>query len=376
MDFALSDEQEMLRASAREVLARHCPSSYIRRVMGSDDAWDPDMWRRLAGLGWTGLGIPEEYGGAGTFLDLAVVMEEAGRALLPGPLFATMGLAVPVLLEAGSEAQKRQTLSRIAAGEARATVAQTEAEGRWDAAGVRLGAVRSGAGWRLDGVKRFVPDAAQASHTVVVARTGTDEEAAITLFLVSGRPAGMTVTALQTMDATRRWYDVRLEGVELPAGAVLGTVGGGWSRLRRALDWSSAALCAEMVGGAQRVLDSSVEYAKARRQFGKPIGAYQAVSHRLADTLVETESARSLTYYAAWAVAADAADRGLASSLAKAYASDAYTRAAATSVQVHGGIGFTWEHDAHLHLKRAKAAEVTLGGPTFHRELVAQALDL
>jgi len=376
MDFAFSEEQEMLRASAREFLAKQCPSSYVRRMMEAEDAWDPAFWARLAEMGWTSLGIPEEYGGVGTFLDLVVVLEEAGRALLPGPFFSTMGLALPTLLEAAGEAHKKEVLSAIAAGDARATVALTEPSGRWDAEGVTLAALQSGDGWRLDGVKLFVPDAAVADHTIVAARTRSEGEHGVTLFLVSGRPSGMTVKPLKTLDMTRRWYEVRFDGVALPASAVVGAVDQGWAPLRRALDWAAAGLCAEMVGGAQHVLDTSVEYAKTRQQFGKPIGIYQAVSHKLADMLLETESARSATYYAAWAVDADAPDRTLAASMAKAYTSDAYRRAAGNGIQVHGGIGFTWEHDMHLYFKRAKASEVTLGDATYHRELVAQALDL
>jgi len=376
MDFAFSEEQEMLRASAREFLAKQCPPSYVRQMMEADDAWDAAFWAKLAEMGWTGLGIPEAYGGVGTFLDLVVVLEEAGRALLPGPFFSTMGLAVPTLLESGSEAQKQEVLTAIAAGDARATVALTEPQGRWDADGVTLAAQQSGDGWRLDGIKLFVPDAGVADHVIVAARTRGAGEEGITLFLVSGRPDGMTVSPLKTMDMTRRWYEVRFDGVQLPGGAVVGTADQGWAPLRRALDWAAAGLCAEMVGGAQHVLDSSVEYAKTRQQFGKPIGIYQAVSHKLADMLLETESARSATYYAAWAVDADAPDRSLAASMAKAYTSDAYRRAAGNGIQVHGGIGFTWEHDMHLYFKRAKASEVTLGDATYHRELVAQALDL
>jgi alkylation response protein AidB-like acyl-CoA dehydrogenase len=376
MDFAFSEEQEMLRASAREFLTKQCPPTYVRRMMEAEDAWDPAFWAKLTEMGWTGLGIPEEFGGVGTFLDLVVVLEEAGRVLLPGPFFSTMGLAVPTLLEAGTEAQKKEVLTAVAAGEARATVALTEPSGRWDADGVTLTAQPSGDGWKLDGVKLFVPDAAVADHMIVAARTRSGGEEGITLFLVSGRPSGLSVSPLKTMDMTRRWYEVRFEGVELGSGAVVGSVDHGWGPMRRALDWAAAGLCAEMVGGAQHVLDTSVEYAKTRQQFGKPIGIYQAVSHKLADMLLETESARSATYYAAWAVDADAPDRTLAASMAKAYTSDAYRRATGNGIQVHGGIGFTWEHDMHLYFKRAKASEVTLGDATYHRELVAQALDL
>ncbi len=386
MDFAFSEEQEMLRRSARDFLAKECSSKVVRRLMEAPDAYDAGLWKKLADLGWTALGIPERYGGVGNFLDLTVVLEEAGRALLPGPFFATMGLAVPALLEAGTEAQKKEVLGAIASGSARATLAYTEPSGRWDAAGVTLAAKPAGGGWRLDGVKLFVPDAEAADYIVVAARTRgkgagahagrEDDEDGITLFLVKGRPKGMSVTQLKTLDMTRRWCEVRFDGVELGADSVMGTQDKGWTPLKRALEWATAALCAEMVGGAQKVLEMSTEYAKTRHQFGKPIGIYQAVSHKLADMLVLSESGRSATYYAAWAVEADAPDRSLAASMAKAYVSDAYRKVAGDGIQVHGGIGFTWEHDMHLFFKRAKASEVTLGDATYHRELVAQALDL
>jgi alkylation response protein AidB-like acyl-CoA dehydrogenase len=376
LDFAFSEEQEMLRRSAREFLAKECSTKVVRRLMESRDGYDQALWKKIADLGWTALGIPEQYGGVGTFLDLVVVLEEAGRALLPGPFFATMSLAVPALIEAGSEAQKKEALGAIASGDARATLALTEPSGRWDPASVKLTAKQEGGGWRLDGVKVFVPDAGTADYMVVVARTRGEGEDGITLFLVKGKPEGMTVKPLETLDMTRRWSEVRFDGVRLGADSLMGTADKGWTPLKRALEWSAAALCAEMVGGVQKVLETSTEYAKTRHQFGKPIGIYQAVSHKIADMLVLSESGRSATYYAAWAVDADAPDRALASSMAKAYVSDAYRKVAGDGIQVHGGIGFTWEHDMHLYFKRAKSSEVTLGDATYHRELVAQALDL
>src|SRR3984893_10688747 len=376
MDFAFSEEQEMLRRSTRDFLAKECGSKVVRKALEQTDAYDPALWKKMTALGWTSLGIPEQYGGAGSFLDLIVVLEECGRALLPGPFFATMGLAVPALIEAGSEAQKKEVLGAIAEGKARATLAFTEPSGRWDAAGITLAATPVGGGWRLDGVKLFVPDAEGADYTVVAARTRGDGEDGISLFLVKGRPKGMTVAPLKTLDMTRRWDEVRFDGVQLGADALMGAPPQAWPALKRALEWATGALCAEMIGGAQKVLEASTEYAKTRHQFGKPIGIYQAVSHKLADMLVLSESSRSATYYAAWAVDADAPDRSLASSMAKAYVSDAYRKVAGDGIQVHGGIGFTWEHDMHLYFKRAKASEVTLGDATYHRELVAQALDL
>ncbi|HEY0830202.1 MAG TPA: acyl-CoA dehydrogenase [Candidatus Dormibacteraeota bacterium] len=376
MDFAFSEEQEMLRRSTREFLAKECSPKTVRRLMESPDGFDAALWKKIADLGWTALGIPEQYGGVGTFLDLVVVLEEAGRALLPGPFFSTMGLAVPVLLEAGTEGQKKEALGAIASGTAKATLAMTEPSGRWDASSVALTAKQSGGGWLLDGVKLFVPDAHTADYIVVAARSRGEGEEGITLFLIKGRPKGMTIKPLETLDMTRRWCEVRFDGVQLGADAVMGAPDKAWPGLKRALEWAAAALCAEMVGGVQKVLETSTEYAKTRQQFGKPIGIYQAVSHKLADMLVLSESGRSATYYAAWAVDADAPDRSLASSMAKAYVSDAYRKVAGDGIQVHGGIGFTWEHDMHLYFKRAKSSEVTLGDATYHRELVAQALDL
>ncbi len=376
MDFAFSEEQEMLRRSARDFLAKECDSKVVRRLMDAEDAYDPALWKKVAALGWTALGIPEQYGGVGTFLDLVVVLEEAGRALLPGPFFATMGLAVPALIEAGTEAQKKEVLGAIAEGSARATLAFTEPSGRWDAGSVTLSAKPVGGGWQLDGVKQFVPDAEAADFIVVAARTRGEGEDGISMFLVKGRPNGLTVNPLKTLDMTRRWDEVRFDGVKLDGEALMGPRDKAWPQLKRALDWATAALCAEMVGGAQKVLETSTEYAKTRQQFGKPIGIYQAVSHKLADMLVLSESSRSATYYAAWAVDADAPDRSLASSMAKAYVSDAYRKIAGDGIQVFGGIGFTWEHDTQLYFKRAKASEVTLGDATYHRELVAQSLDL
>ena len=366
----------MLRASAREFLSKESSPKVVRKLMESDSGYDPALWKKIADLGWTALGIPEQFGGVGTFLDLVVVLEEAGRALLPGPYFSTMGLAVPVLIEAGSEAQKKEVLSAIAKGSARATLAFTESSGGWDASSVRLAARPSGGGWQLDGVKLFVPDAETADYMVVVARTRGEGEDGITLFLVKGRPKGVTVKPLETLDMTRRWSEVRLENVRLDGDALMGAPDKAWPHLKRALEWATSALCAEMIGGVQKVLETSTEYAKTRHQFGKPIGIYQAVAHKLADMLVLSESGRSATYYAAWTVDADAPDRALASSMAKAYVSDAYRKAAGDGIQVHGGIGFTWEHDMHLYFKRAKSSEVTLGDATYHRELVAQALDL
>src|SRR5205807_4684174 len=242
MDFAFSEEQEMLRRSAREFLAKECGPKVVRKLM-EGDGYDQTLWKKIADLGWTALGIPEEYGGVGTFLDLVVVLEEAGRALLPGPFFATMGLAVPALIEAGTEAQKKEALGAIASGEARATLALTEPSGRWDAAGITLEAKPVGGGWQLDGVKLFVPDAEHADYIVVATRTRGEGEDGVSLFLVKGRPKGMTVNPLKTLDMTRRWSEVRFDGVQLEADALMGAPHTAWPRLKRSLEWGTAALC-------------------------------------------------------------------------------------------------------------------------------------
>src|SRR5206468_1920419 len=222
VDFAFSEEQEMLRRSAREFLAKECGSKVVRRLMETPDGHDPALWKKIADLGWTALGIPEEYGGVGTFLDLIVVLEEAGRALLPGPFFSTMGLAVPALIEAGTASQKKEVLGAIASGSARPTLAFTEPSGRWDAGSIGLTAKQSGGGWRLDGVKVFVPDVEAADYIVVVARTRGEAEEGVTLFLVQDKPEGMAVRPLETLDMTRRWSEVRFDGVQLGADAVMG----------------------------------------------------------------------------------------------------------------------------------------------------------
>src|SRR5438270_7266835 len=228
MEFAFSEEQEMLRRSARDFLAKECTPKVVRRLMESEDGYDAGMWKRMSELGWTALGMLEEYGGVGTFLDLIVVLEEAGRALLPGPFYSTMGLAVPAVIELGSDAQKKKVLAAIADGSARATLAFTEPSGRWDPESIRLEARQSRGGWKLDGVKLFVPDAATADYMVVVARTRGDGEEGLTVFLVEGRPQGMTVKPLDTLDVTRRWSEVRFDGVPLPAAAGMGAPDKAW----------------------------------------------------------------------------------------------------------------------------------------------------
>ncbi|HEV8673239.1 MAG TPA: acyl-CoA dehydrogenase family protein [Methylomirabilota bacterium] len=384
MDFGFSQEQELSRQTARSFLEKECPSTFVRRMMDDAAGITDEFWKKLAELGWLGLVYPESYGGLGLgFVDLTVILEEMGRAVMPGPFFSTVLLGGLAILEAGSDAQKTAWLPKISTGEARATLALAEESGRWDAAGVQLAAkaAKGGkGGYVLSGTKLFVPDAHTADVLVVAARTGKatgdDAQTGIGLFLVPTDAKGVSVTLLPTMDQTRKLCEVTLSRVEVGPDALLGAAGGGWTPLARVLDRATVGLCAEMCGGAQKVLDMCTEYAKIRVAFGKPIGTYQAVKHKCADMLVAVENAKSITYYAAWAVDEGVAEAPLAASMAKAYVSDAYRKAAGDGIQIHGGIGFTWEHDLHLYFKRAKGSEVTFGDATFHRERVAQLINL
>lgn len=369
MDFGFSEEQELLRQSAVDFLTKECPITYVRQMMDDERGYSEELWKKMADLGWMGLIYPEEFGGAGlNMVDLIVILEEMGRASLPGPFFSTVCLGGLAILEAGNPEQKQKVLPGLAAGTTKATLAVLEEEARWDEKGIKMSARKGKKGYSLSGVKLFVPDAHVADVMVCAARTSEG----VGLFLVDCHQSGVTTTLLKTMDQTRKLCEVRFDKARVSAEAVLGTPGKGWDILSRILDRSKVALCAEMCGGAQRVLDMTVEYAKMREQFGRPIGSFQAIQHKCANMLVQVESAKSATYYAAWAVANDAPEAPLAAAMAKAYCSGAYRQVTAEGIQVHGGIGFTWEHDIHLYFKRAKGSEVTFGDATWNRELVAQ----
>jgi alkylation response protein AidB-like acyl-CoA dehydrogenase len=373
MDFGFSEEQEMLRQSARQFLETESPMTYVRKMMDDDTGYSEEQWKKMADLGWLGLIFPEEYGGSGlNMVDLVVVLEEMGRVVMPGPFFATVILGGIAIDLGGSTAQKKKYLPEIAAGRLKASLAQVEESGRWDGPGIELKATKSGSSFVLGGTKLFVHDAHNADLLVVPARTASKGEKGITLFLVDAKQQGVQISLLKTMDQTRKLCEVTLDNVNVGKDAVLGKVGQGWGLLDRLVDRAKVALCAEMCGGAQKVLEMSVEYAKVREQFGRPIGSFQAIQHKCANMMVQVESAKSATYYAAWAVANDVPEAHLAACMAKAYCSDAYRYVAGEGIQIHGGIGFTWEHDMHLYFKRAKGSEVTFGDATWNRELVAQ----
>jgi len=378
MNFGFNEEQELLRSTARKFFENECPSTVVRALMESAPAMTPELWAKLAEQGWLGLIYPEACDGMGLGLvDLVVLMEEMGRAVVPGPYFSTVLLGGLAILEAGSEAQKKEWLPKVAAGDKRVTLAWMEPSATLGAQGVTLPATEKGGAYTVSGTKLFVPDANTADAMVVAARTSVGKaEDGVSLFLVPRETRGLDVKLLPTMDQTRKLCEVTLKDVTLGRDALLGAPGAGWRPLARVLDRATVALCAEMCGGAQKVLDMTVEYAKIRQAFGRPIGSYQGVKHRAADMLVDVENSKSITYYAAWALDEGVAEGPLATSMAKAYVSDAYRRVAAAGIQLHGGIGFTWEHDLHLYFKRAKGSEFTFGDATYHRERVAQLVNL
>jgi alkylation response protein AidB-like acyl-CoA dehydrogenase len=374
MDIGFSEEQGLLRDTARKFLDAACTTKFVRERMATPEAMTPEFWSQIAEQGWLGINFAEEDGGSGLGLvDLVVLMEEMGRAVMPGPYLATALLGGAAIRAAGAAAQRREYLPAIAEGALKATLAATEANARWDASGIMMNAQPMRGGFELSGTKLFVPDAHLADIIVVAARTrdGSTMEDGVSLFVVPQDAAGLGVSLMPSIDETRKLCEVHFANVAVPQSAVLGELHEGWPALARVYDGASVALAAEMCGGAQRVLDMTVEYAKLRETFGKPIGSYQGVKHKCADMLIEVENAKSLTYYAAWAIDEGAADAPLAVSMAKSYASDASRKVSNAGIQLHGGIGMTWEHDLHLYMKRAKASEVAFGDATWHRERVA-----
>jgi alkylation response protein AidB-like acyl-CoA dehydrogenase len=371
MMLGVSAEQEELRASVRRFLTDRAPLTRVRELMETEDGLDRGVWAQAgAQLGLQGLAIPESYGGSGfTFAEQAIVLEEFGAALYGGPYLASAVLAAAALLASPDEGARRDLLPGIASGETIATLAFTEDDGSWDPSTIRLAAAKDGEAWHLDGHKSFVLDGATAGLILVVAAT----DAGLSLFAVQADADGLSRVTLPTMDQTRKL--ARLEFAGTPA-RLIGSPGDAAAVMDRVLDVAAIALAAEQLGGAQRALDMAVGYAKVREQFGRPIGSFQTIKHRCADLLLEVESLRSAVGYAAAAVAAGSAEVPVLAALAKAYASETYFHVAAENIQIHGGIGFTWEHDAHLYFKRAKSSELFLGDAAYHRERLATRIGL
>ena len=368
MNFAFDEDQEALRDSARRLLADQVTSEHVRTVAEADHGFDPDLWTELATeMGWAAIAIPEEYDGLGLgWIEVVALMEEMGRVLLPSPFLSSACLAGTAILEAGTEEQRQRWLPLLAAGELTATLAHAEPSTGWDATTPGLSATPDGDGWRLSGRKRFVLDGHTAGLLLVTAR-GPDGQ--IGIAAVDPDQPGIQRERIKTMDRTRANAEIRLEEVRVGNEDILGGHHTDASEaLRRTLEHGAAALAAEQVGAAQWCLDTTVEYAKVRKQFGRAIGSFQAVKHKCADMFALVESARSAAWYAGWAATQGGDEASRAAHTAAATATEALWHCAAEAIQIHGGIGFTWEHDAHLYLKRARADVALLGTPAWHRE--------
>ena len=377
MNLTFSEEQEMLRKSARDFLTTKCPKTLVREMEGDKKGYQPELWKEMAELGWLGLPFPETYKGGGfSFLDLIVLLEEMGRACLPGPFLSTVVLGGLPILEWGSEEQKQQILPKISKGEAILTLALTEPSARYDAVSIRTSATPKGEDYLISGTKLFVPDAHIADWIICATRTSetANPEEGITLFLVDAKSSGLSTVLLSTIAGDKQ-CELTLKKVKVPRSNILGKPGQGWQMVKRIIEWAALAKCAEMVGGNQQVMEMSVNYAKERIQFDRPIGSFQIIQHYLADMSIDVDSARITLYKAAWK-----ASEGLPCSneisIAKAWISDAYRRVATQAHQIHGAIGFTKEHDLELYFRRAKAGEVFFGDVDYHREIVAQQLGL
>ncbi|TEU04652.1 MAG: acyl-CoA dehydrogenase [Dehalococcoidia bacterium] len=378
MDLGFSEEQEMLRKTARDFLETECPTSLVKEMAEDEQGYTSELWGKMAELGWMGLALPEEHDGMGmSFLDLAVLLEEMGRACLPGPFFSTVVLGGLTILEAGNEEQKKEFLPKIAAGEAILTMALTEPSASYDPASITVKAVPDKDDYVISGTKLFVENAHIADYLICVTRTkdgaGKGEDG-ITLFLVDGKSPGITTTLLKTIAGDKQ-CEITFDNVRVPQKNMLGERDKGWPVVAKILQKATVAKCAEMIGGAQAALDMSVAYAKERIQFGRPIGSFQAIQHHCANMVTDVDGSRFITYQAAWKVS-EGLPAVMEVSMAKAWVSEAYRRVTQLGHQIHGGIGFCMDHDMPLYFKRAKAAEPTFGSADWHREIVARELGL
>ena len=369
MDFELNETQKLFQRSAREFFAQECPPAVVREMIERNEPYSEDLWQKLVEQGWTGLIFSEDDGGLGLgMVELAVAFEEMGRALVPGAFLSTVALAGPLIQKACSVEYRAERLQAISEGRLKATVALLEESASWDPDSIKLRAAPVDVGFKLNGKKLFVNDASTADLIITVARAGSN----LVLAFVDTNAAGIEVKAMPGIDATRSLSSVEFNDVMVNSQDVVADGAKARAALDYALDVATLAAAAEMVGGMQWLLDASVEYAKTRKQFGKPIGQFQAVQHHCANMLLMTESARSAVYYAAWLMGNDSQQAPTAISMAKAYTSDSYREVGNLAIQVHGGIGFTWDENIHFYYKRAKASELIFGDATYHRERIAR----
>ena len=377
MDFGLSEEQEMLRTSARDFLRKECPKQLVRQLDESVEGYSPELWRKMAELGWMGLPFPEKYGGGGgSFLDLVVLLEAMGYNVVPGPFFSTVVLGGLTILSAGNEEQKKDFLSRIATGKLILTLALTEPSARYDAASIKTTAVAHNGNHIINGMKLFVPDANVADYLLCVARTKTTgkPENGITVFLVDSQSPGVKCTLLKTL-ARDKQCEIIFDKVSVPKNNILGGLNRGWQVVQDVLQKAKVAKCAEMVGGAQAALDMAIAYAKERVQFNRPIGSFQAIQHYCANMVSDVDGSRFVTYKAAWKVS-EGLPAAFDVAVAKAWTGSAYGRVTLMGHQIFGAVGFTMDHDMHLYYRRAKAGDIMFGDSAFQRKIVAQELGL
>ncbi|MCJ7523158.1 MAG: acyl-CoA/acyl-ACP dehydrogenase [Dehalococcoidia bacterium] len=377
MDLGLSEEQEMLKTSARDFLQKECPKKLVKQLDESDEGYSPELWQKIAGLGWLGLMSPDEYGGSGgSFLDLVVLLEEMGYNILPGPFFSTVVLGGPTILAAGNKEQKRELLPGIASGEIILTLALTEPSVGYDASSVKTTAVAHNGEYVINGTKLFVPDANVADLLLCVTRTKEAEnpEDGITIFLVDAKSPGVECTLLKTL-ARDKQCEVLFNNASVPKDNILGELHRGWPVVQDVLQKATVAKCAEMVGGAQAALDMAVAYAKERIQFNRPIGSFQAIQHYCANMVSDVDGSRFVTYKAAWKVS-EGLPATMDVAVAKSWTSDAYRRVTLLAHQIFGAIGFTMDHDMHLYYRRAKASEMMFGDSAFQRAIVSRELGL
>ena len=383
MEFSFTEEQQMIRDTAASFLAEVSDSESVRRAMATEAGYEDDLWFRIAEeMYWHAVHIPEDFGGLGLgYVELVAMLEEMGKHLLCSPFYSTVGLGVNALRVAGTDQQQEKYLSQIAGEGVTATLAWTGAAGRWDASAIDTTYTLNEDGAVLDGRLRYVPDGHTAKLLIIAARTkGSSGDAGVGLFIIPSDADGVTRTWLPTMDQTRKQAEISLSGVRVGARDIMRDVGNAWPLLSQALDLARIAIAADQMGGADQVLAATVDYIQERKQFGRPIGSFQAMKHKAADMMLKAEAARSAVYFAACVAdeffggRASGETLGEAASIAKAYCSDAYFYNAGCAIQMHGGIGFTWEHDMHLYFKRAKSTQQFLGDAAFHRERLSRQL--
>lgn len=374
MNLKLSEEQEMLRTMAKDFLTNKYPKTVVKEIQATDSGYSPESWKEMAELGWQGLVIPDKYSGNGmTFQDLAILLEEMGKACLPGPFFATVLLGAYPIMEAGTEEQKQEFLPKIAAGKAVFTLALNELDAQYQASSITVKAAADKDDYVINGIKMFVPSANVADYMLVVARTGSKEDA-VTVFIVDAKSAGIKVNVLKTID-NERLCEVVFTNVRVPKANILGKLDGGWNEVKKIIERAAVAKCADMVGVLQGALEMTVQYAKDRKQFDQPIGKFQIIQHYCANMATDVEGLRYVTYQAVWRKSENL-PCAKEVSIAKAWAGESSDRVTALAHQIHGAIGVTIDHDLQYFTKRAKAAVPTFGDAEFHREIVAREMGL